>query len=350
MEKKDLSTIQVPRLASENKMTSSDAKEALMAMDPAGFEDFVFEWLRFIKYKDNNDITVFHMGGVGDHGVDVLVKDGEEIDFYQCKKYGRQLSISQINDVIIKCLWYAYRDFDKVPRLINLCAFEGVSPRAVKVLLDPTKHLKSLQEGAEQGLKNSGIRSYSKAELKSFKEKLGSFDISHFKNLSSTEIITDYFQSDISAFRFKNRRFDGRKKPSEVDTNDNPFYCQLLKGYSQKECGLSPEQISDELKKHRKYYFLALSLQETCKYYFGNDSDFLDVKTEILTVLMATMPSFSSWVEGVEKRVSDILGAASRVQLDSCYLNYELHAVTNSDRFGICNMLVDEGAFSWYEE
>ena len=52
----------------------------------------IFEWIKFCKYKDQK-ISVYNIGGTGDHEIDIAVFSKEMEEIYQCKRcrIGRNL-------------------------------------------------------------------------------------------------------------------------------------------------------------------------------------------------------------------------------------------------------------------
>ncbi len=94
-------------------------------------------------------------------------------------------------------------------------------------------------------------------------------------------------------------------------------------------------------------YYSALCLEETDRYLYGSDDEFLKFKEEVSSVIE---PARQRNYNSMHERHLAIIDSAMSTIPSNVALDYDLHIVTNKDKAGICHIMVNEGNLSWEKE
>lgn len=311
-------------------------------MDGNEFEKFVFEWVKYCKYKNKN-VDIYRIGGTGDHGLDIVVFNGSSEIAYQCKHYSKKINKATIRDIVIKILWHYYIDFNckKYPEEIVIIALSDFSVDGVRYLQNKDIMKKDCLDNFKNSLDNECIHRQEKDENK-FKTYLLNFAYEKVSSTPLSSIVSDYYNSEIGFFRFKKDRAIFKR----VDINEAEYD---LKFVNQIERALDSSDLNDDDKAEylciaKSDYFSAVSLKETCYYFFGNYDEFMFIEKEICDFL--NQRKFETYPT-MFKRMNDILNDVGKFSLDSSFLNYSLHMVTYMDKKGTCHMVVNDEKFYW---
>lgn len=341
MEKINLNDISLPKL-SESQKIGSNLLRQVENMDDIEFEKFVFEWVKYCKYKNKN-VDVYRIGGTGDHGLDIIVFEDDFEIAYQCKHYSKKINRATIRDIVVKILWYYFKDFDsnKYPKQIIIIALNDFSVDGVRYLENSTTMTNDCLNNFKISLDNEDI-ARSNDEEKKFSNYLTKFMFCNVMSIPVSNIVSDYYNSEIGFFRFKKEptRFD------RISINESKYE---LKFVNQIEKALDTSALSLEDKINylniaKSDYFSAVSLKETCYYFFGNYDEFINIEKEISDFLK--QKQFSAY-DNSFVRMNNILNDVGSFSLDSSFLNYSLHMVTFMDKKGTCHMVVNDGNFYW---
>lgn len=343
MENKDLNKIILPILKEEEKI-DVNSKKCISLYDPNEFEAFICEWVKYCKYKDE-EISIYNIGGTGDHGIDIYVfSDSEEV-VYQCKRYEKALSESQIKTILVKVLWYFFKDYkgEKYPNAIEIIALNDFNLKGVRLFEDKEKLKKDIIEYYVTALKNEKI-TYINEELNPFKKYLELFDYKSTKQTKIDDVIKDYRLSEISQFRFKNvnKSITRRNVDEIIKSIPNNYEKQIINVL--KEEKFTIEEKEEYINNAKNDFYSAISLKETCFYFFGKYEEFEKIENNVLSFINTMkFNKYNSKYERMQKILSDI----SSLSLDDSYLVYSLHMVNYPDRKGTCHLVVNNGKFNW---
>ena len=343
MKKKDLNEIYLPILNEEEKI-DFNSKKSISLYDPNEFEAFIYEWVKYCKYKDK-DISIYNIGGTGDHGIDIYVfSDSEEV-VYQCKRNEKALCEAQIKTIIVKVLWYFFKDFDgkKYPNSIEIIALNDFGIKGARLFEDKEKLKKDIIEYYTTALKTEKIN-YKNEELKFFKKYLELFNYKYTRQSKIDNVIKDYRKSDISQFRFKNvnQNITRRNVEEIIKSIPNEYEKQIINVLNEQE--FSIEEKDEYLNNAKNDFYSAVSLRETCFYFFGKYEEFEKIENNVLSFINTL--KFNIYNSKFE-RMQKILGDISSLSLDDSYLVYSLHMVNYPDRKGTCHLVVNNGKFNW---
>lgn len=341
----DLTKVKAPIIPDSNKIGSNYKKEIAL-FSPDEFESFIFEWVKFCKYK-NQQVSVYKIGSTGDHGIDIAVFNNGIEEVYQCKRYEKPLNESQLKTIIVKILWYYFIDFNgtKYPSLITISTIKGFSVKAIKVFEKKNDLKKEILKYYNLALDNENIKYDSKVLLQ-FKKYVDLFDFKKVIQTDIDDIIKDYINSEMKFFRFR----DVRPNFSRLDIDNIQAYpdnyvteiTNVIK--STPELSLTTDEISDFINDAKNEFYSAVTLRETCFYFFSETREFEKIEDSVNT-LMNTF-KFKRFNNKFE-RMNEILIAVNSLDLNDSYLQYGMHMVNYKDRKGTCHWLVNNGKFSW---
>ena len=343
MHKIDIASIKLPKLSEEEKIGSSPTKQ-VEAMGDEEFESFVLEWLKFCRFKDAN-FQLYRVGGTNDHGLDLIICNEKEEIAYQCKHYSKKLNKSIIRDIIIKILWYYFKDFNqqKYPAFIFIIALNDFSIEGARYLSDHEAMCKDCCNSYVNALDNEDITRTKKDE-DAFKNYLISFDYKTVSHILLSTIVAEYYKSEYGFLRF-------RKEPvtfSRVRINKSEYEPIFVKQVDQSlnESHLSIEDKQKYIELAKSDFYSAISLKETCFYLFGNYDEFMFLEKEIADYLFQRQ--FDTFKDNFS-RMNCLLSDIGGFSLESSFLNYSLHMVTYADKKGTCHLVVNDGKFFWYK-
>ena len=344
MEQIDLSKINLPKLE-ENEKIGFEAKKYINASySPSDFEAFICEWVKFCKYKGKT-ISIYNVGGTGDHGIDIDVFCDAKDIIYQCKKYQSPLDVSQIKTIITKALWYYFIDHEgSYPSEINIVALNDFSVKGMKLFEDKDKLKEEILKYYIQALDNESIDHSDSMKLDKFYEYLKLFDYNLTFQSGIDTIIKDYCTSEIASFRFRDKKVNiTRINVDEIVDSLPKIYEEQIKDVLD-ETQMDDDTKNDYLNIAAKEFYSACSLRETCYYFFGEYDEYEKVENDILAQINLVRFNF---FDSKFTRMQEILAKAMNTQTSDSYLDYSLHIVNNNDRKGTCHWLVNNGKFKW---
>ena len=343
MDNVDLSKVFIKTI-SDNDKISSNYLNTIKTYDSQEFEDFIYEWIKFCRYKDKQ-INAYNIGGTGDHGIDIMVRYNNEEEVYQCKKYASRLNESEVAQIITKVLWYYFVDFcgRKYPSTIHIAALSNYSINAARMLDDENILKREIKSRVLNSLKSENITS-DEEQLETFKKYLEKFNYKTVKKMDINEIILEYSRSEIAFSRFRNVSIKiTRRNATEIIKKLPNIYQQQIKNILSKT-KLSQEQQKDYLKIAEADFYSAVSLRETCYYFLGDTREFEKIENDVLSYI--NVKKFDRFNSDFE-RMQSILEKANTVITSDSYLDYCIHLVSNEDRKGACHWLVNNAKFNW---
>ena len=328
------------KLDSANRPTVSMATQVVGAYYSSDeFENFVLEWLKYCKKKLNTSSILERVGGTGDYGVDIYEKtDGKNI-FYQCKKYNTNLTEPQVIEIIVKILWYSFKNKLDFPDQLFIIAYKGINKKAITLLNDTDALTAAVSEKLKESLSANKI-SYTKIEYSEFAEYIKVKNIDFVKKIDLDEIVKDYCLSEYCTFRFLPM---SKVKIARVDTS----------GYSYSDAYLTQlEKIVVKRKKEtilnaKRNFYSATSLKETDKYLFGDNEEFEKLYAEVENNIENIRCQEFHDLEARFRAISD--RAMSTITSNN-YFEYNLHMIGSEDKAGVCHIMVNDDKLSWEAE
>ena len=267
---------------------------------------------------------------------------------YQCKRYKSPLTESQVKTIIVKVLWYYFKDHvNKYPSEINIVALNDFREPCMVLFENKANLKKEILSYYIQALENEKIVCSDTSELSKFYNYLNGFDYALTFQCGIDTIIKDYCTSEIATFRFKD------KKPNITRINVDEKVSSLPKVYEEQikevlhETALSETNKLEYLNIASKEFYSACSLRETCFYFFGEYTEFNKIEEDIMAQI--NLIRFNEF-DSKFKRMQSFLSEAVNTQTSDSFLDYSLHIVNNNDRKGTCHWLVNNGKFKWNEE
>ena len=335
---KQFNEIVFPNLDESQKADFNRATNVISSYSGEEFENFILEWLKYCRNKLQANTLISRIGGTGDNGIDIFENTDGRITYYQCKKYTHALTFPQVRQIIIKVLWHTFKEHIDSPYELYIIAFKGINGPAARGFSDKHKLKESLLKNCYSDLKSIDIID----DYTGFYEYLDALnDLNFIKKIDLDDIVKEYCMSDYAVFRFvttKDIRLNRIQAPQRVYDAD-PFILQLntiIHRHKQKVIQNAKEQ-----------YYSAICLEETDKYLYGSNQEFLKLKKEVSTTIDIIR---SRHFDDMQERYLSILETAYNTDASNVSLQYNLHMVSAQDKAGICHVMVNEGELSWEEE
>lgn len=324
--------------AQKVELKNQNAITAVANYSPEEFEQFVFEYLLFVKKHELLPERIYRVGSTGDKGVDVYLKrQSGEVYYYQCKHYNKSLSLSVIDGIIVKILYYSAKGKISHPSKIFIVGLSGVSTDVMEKLGDSAEFKSQLISKIDSILKSEKLEN--EEETKGVLLNLiRSFDFKNLEFLPIEKLISEYYNSPCGKLRFDSEtKFETIKAP-DIDEEDLFFLKQLSSlPYADKlkKDFLENESISD--------YYKTLCLLYTDRFYFGSEKNFEELIEDIYHAEKYNLVSGCKTIE----EVISVLENATHVNTDRSFLDRRLHIVGSAERQGACHYLVENGKGFW---
>ena len=299
---------------------------------------FIFEWLKFCKKDIDENSLIFRIGGTGDKGVDIYYKNSNKTIYYQAKQYNHQLALNEIVDIVVKIFWYVKAGQLDSPDIINIVSSKGITSKTNSVISNISKLKETIIQGAEKSLNRISLK-HKPIELASFVEYLSHLDFSMVKIISIDEIVYDYYQSNLGTVRFYKQEPFRIRLQINRDSYDEEEFIKQIKHIFQ-ESKQQNKIISDA----KDNYYSCLCLKETDKYLFGNNEEFELAKEDVFQGVNMVF-----YTEDEDKQnFVECLKQATNITISSSVLGVAgLNLTDNSDKKGLCHMLVNDGRLKW---
>ena len=323
-------------------------------MDEDSFEQFTLEWLYGCKKAKYS--LIMKIGGAGDKGRDVIAYHSDDsVDYYQCKHYTNTLYPSDYYLELGKLCYYTYRKEIPIPKAYYIVASNDVGPSLQDLIDNPPKLLLSLLENWDKYCMSKITKA---AEIKldnTFKKYIENFDFSIIKSYPMAQVIDDYLDTIYGNIRFGGRRIDMPTSvlPSkEIAPNEMAYIAALLEAYSDElkikiDTVLSLEAYDNyfkHLNRQRKDYYSAETIRRFVRDTLTDSQQFSVLKEEVYNGIIDIHEQ--DYDSGYKRLVAD-LKQASMTNTSKCLLDSKLHCIGNSERKGVCHMLVNEDRLKW---
>lgn len=335
---KQFNEIVLPNLDESQKTDFGRATNIISSYSGEEFENFILEWLKYCRKKLQPNTYISRIGGTGDNGIDIYENTDGEATYYQCKRYTHALTFPQVRQIIIKVLWHAFKQHIDSPSNLYIIVFKGINYLASSGLSDKQKLKESLLKNYKTDLASIDIID----DNSGFYEYLDAInDLTFIKKIDLDDIVKEYCMSDYAVFRFvttKDVHLDRIKVPQRTYDAD-PFIVQLNKIIQRHKTRI--------IQSAKEQYYSAICLEETDKYLYGSNQEFLKLKKEVSTTIDIIR---NRHFEDMQERYLSIIESAHKTDAFNVSLQYNLHMVSAQDKAGICHVMVNEGELSWEEE
>lgn len=324
---------------------------------PDQWEEFVEEWANGIK---NEFKSVKRHGGAGDKGRDVIgfySDNGFQGDWvlFQCKKYDKQLTPSDVWTEFGKVIYHSYNDEITPPQKYYFMSPKGLGLKLQQFLDNP---LKLKEEVKNNWLKYCASSITSAQDIKlegDFLKYFDNFNFSIFGYKTVAVLVKEHATTPYHASRFGGGlppRSKRKDTPAELQEKESVYLKKLFDAYSdyKKTHLVCLDDLSNdkELKEHyvrsRNDFFSAEALAN-----FARDNvpkgTFEDLQEEVYDGVIDICQS-DNHKHGYD-RLQKTTSHATSLPLDSNMLK---NAVRSSDRKGICHQLANDDRLFWVKK
>lgn len=335
---KQYDDISFPKLKKNQKALINIATNTVSGYSGEEFEQFILEWLKYCCKKIDKGSVLGRIGGTGDYGIDIYEKNSNKVSYYQCKRYSKSLTEPQTREIIVKVLWHAYKKNIEMPDELVIISFNGFNKKTLALLGNKMELKKNVIENIDVTLKAMGIEDDS-SDFAEYVSELDSFDF--IRNIDVDTIVKEYCLSEYCQFRFlSGAKIEIKKAVLPTGDYSQEKFCRELTNITKTK----KERV---LLAAKEQYYSALCLEETDRYLYGSDDEFLKFKEEVSSVIE---PARQKTYDNLAERHLAIIESAMSTVPSNVALDYDLHIVTNKDKAGVCHIMVNEGNLSWESE
>ena len=323
-------------------------------MDSDDFEVFTNEWLYSQKEKKQYS-TIRRIGGSGDKGRDIIAyyTDGSGVDYYQCKHYVNQFTPSDLRIELVKLCYYTFNEDIQVPNRYYLIASNDITSQLADMLSNPNNLCKYMCDGFEH-VENFAKKQIRNVDVTKLREYVETFDYSIVQHIPIQEVIDEHLTSIYGNLRFGTNKIPKPQleTPEKIDESETRYINALLRVYSEDAGTLfsSPETLDvkylEKFRRHRIAYFSAEAIRREVRDTTVNSDDFERLKDEVYEGVIETYEKYH--VSCLEK-LGEVLSQATRLPLNNNILSYSLHWVGNTEKKGLCHMLVNDDKLHGWE-
>ncbi len=331
--------------------------EKVHIMDEDSFEQFTLEWLYGCKKAKYSSMR--KIGGAGDKGRDVIAYYSDNsVDYYQCKHYRSALSPSNYYLELGKLCYYTYRKEIAIPKAYYIIASNDVGSSLQDLIDNPSGLLSSLLSNWDTYCKTK-ITKTTEVELdKPLLEHMDSLDFSIIKTYPMAQVVDEYLDTI-----YGNIRFGGRKinmptpiAPSNlIEPEEMAYISALLEAYSDElkiridttKSIEAHDRYFKHLNRQRKDYYSAETIRRFVRDILTDSQQFNVLKDEIYNGIIDIHEQ--DYDSGYKRLIAD-LQQASLTNTSKCLLDSKLHCIGNSERKGVCHMLVNDNRLEWVDK
>lgn len=335
---KQYDEIALPKLNKSQKASINIATNIVSNYPGEEFEQFILEWLKYCRKKIDKGSVLGRIGGTGDYGIDIYERNADKVTYYQCKRYSKQLTEPQTREIIVKVLWHAFNQRIEKPNKLVIIAFKGFNKKALTLLGDKVKLKESVIQNIDASLEDINVKDDS-AVFVEYIKNLSSFNF--ITSIDIDTIVTEYCLSEYCQFRF----LSGMKVEVKRVVLPKGDYTQ--EKFCKELMNITTTKKERVLLTAKDQYYSALCLEETDRYLYGSDDEFLKFKEEVSSVIE---PARQRNYDSLAERHLAIIESAMGTIPSNVALDYDLHIVTNKDKAGVCHIMVNEGNLSWEKE
>lgn len=338
----------------ENNITPIDW---VRIMNEDTFEQFILEWLYGCKNEKYSSIR--KIGGAGDKGRDIIgFNHNGTVDYYQCKHYNKPLAPTNFYLELGKLCYYTYKKEIPLPSEYYIIASNDIGPNLQDLIDNPSELLNNFKNNWDNYCKSKITNTEEVFLSGGFLKYVNSFDFTIINTYPITQILNEYLKTTYGIIRFKGCKFNlpsPLTPPDTIDTVEMPYISALLEAYSD-ELRIKINGIEmlkkhncyfEHLKRQRKDYYSIETIRRFVRDIFTNSKQFDILKDEIYD---GVIDVYEQQYENGYKRLVEVLKQASLTNTSKSKLDCKLHCIGNSERKGICHMLVNDNKLRWVKE
>lgn len=333
------------------------ATTQISIMSDKEFEQFTTEWLYGCKSNQYKNIVC--IGGSGDMGRDVIAYHGNgEIDYYQCKHYDNTLAPSQIYVEFGKLCYYTYNGEIPVPKNYFIIASKGIGSALQKLIDSPKTINIALVKYWDKYCKTKITSKKSIVLDLALKHYISNFDFSVVTYYPIGKILNEHLSTKYGYFRFGGEKVERPTSiavPDAFEDSELTYIKELYCVYS--ECiGRVVNSLADlesfakyldNFQQQRKYFFAAETIRRFVRDTFSENDEFDILKEEVFEGIIDI---FSLEHSNSFERMTKALQVSTQISTTKSLLDSKLHYVGNSERKGICHMIVNDKKIKWVTE
>lgn len=324
---------------------------------PDDFEQFITEWL--YGCKQNEYEQVIRLGASGDKGRDVVAHalDGG-VDYYQCKHYTSSLAPSNYWLEFGKLCYYTFMNEYPIPTNYYIIASNGLGNDLQELVDNPKNINNKLVENWVTYCEGKIIKRKPTKLEGIFKVYVEKFDFSIVKTYSIDRVIHEHLNTKYGVFRFGGIYIERPvvlSVPTQIENQELDYIRALFEAYSDYlKCIVSEEShIKDNLlcykdfNLQRKRYFSAESIKRFVRDTFTSVDEFAVLEDEVFAGVIDTIDDIYS--NGLDC-LKAVMRQVTSINTSKCILDSKLNYIGNTERQGVCHMLVNDGKIKWVKQ
>ena len=323
-------------------------------MDEDSFEHFTVEWL--YSCKKNRYASIKKIGGAGDRGRDVIgYYNNETVDYYQCKHYASALKPTDYYIELGKLCYFTFSKEYAIPKNYYIVASNDIGPKLNKLIENPDELRRELKRNWNCYCKNAITKTKEIVLNGVFERYVDSFDFSIIHHCPIQSVIDDHIRTIYGKIRFGGvsaKIPDKIVPPKTLHSDELIYVTELLKAYVE---ALGIDELSiDILEKYSKYnqnferqrkdYYSAETIRRFVRDVFTDSKQFEVLKDETFDGIIEVHEA--EYSNGFE-RLNAVVKHASTVSTDKSLLSSKLHCIGNSEKKGVCHILVNDRRLKW---
>jgi len=347
----DIPKVDIGTISFNSKIIPADQ---IRIMSDTEFEQFASEWLYGCKYEQYNRIV--RIGGAGDMGRDIIASySNSDIDYYQCKHYANSLAPSDVYIEFGKLCYYTYTCEIPISKSYFIIPSNGIGPSLQKLIDTPSSINNTLIENWEKHCQTKITKTTPILLDVAFKNYITNFDFSIIKYYPIERILDEHLKTKYGYFRFGSQKIERPSQinvPQEHEDIELTYIKELFSVYSE-TIRYKISSISDltsfarylnHFQNQRKSFFAAETIRRFVRDTFSDNDEFDVLKEEVYEgILEICLQDYDNGFE----RLTTTLQAATQISTSKSLLDSKLHYVGNTERKGICHMLVNDKKIKW---
>ena len=353
-----LDDIVIPKIKIENCNAGSmniPPNSLVQIMDEDSFEQFTIEWLYSCKRELYS--TIKKIGGAGDKGRDVIGYYGDgTVDYYQCKHYQSALAPTEYYVELGKLCYYTFTGAYVKPKKYYIVASNDIGPKLNGLIEEPNELKKELKSNWDSYCKTKITGTESIDLTGDFEKYVDSFDFSIIKHYPIQAVIDEHLRTTYGRLRFGGVSViipeDVIAPPKTIEIDELIYVTELLKAYAEVigiedikvESLESYPKYKQNFLRQRKDYYSAETIRRFVRDVFSDSKQFEILKNEtydgIIEIFEDEHPNGFERLNAVMKKASD-------VSTDRSLLTSKLHCIGNSEKKGVCHILVNDNRIKW---
>lgn len=207
--------------------------DRLMIMSADEWEIFTLE---LVFYFDKEYEKVTRCAGAGDKGRDVIARFSSGWDNYQCKHYGRKLSVADVVAELGKLVFYTWRGDYTLPRDYRFVTPKGCSSDCIDMLVNKSRIKTEIIQRWDMECRDKITKTESILLEGALLNYLNTIDFSFIDEMSAQELVdkhqkTPYHSARFGSYHLKRPQLK-QNIPELVGDNEKIYIEALLHAFS----------------------------------------------------------------------------------------------------------------------